>query len=142
MDKNALFQKFVAFSAAVHQVTNELTKGVRSEAITPIQYKILEYIAINQPLTLSEISDCMHISMPNTSRELKKLTELQLCEKIADDQDRRKQMIRLSAKGRSMMDEAFQRIGTRFHERIQACSEEELKEMEHALDLLRSKVFY
>lgn len=75
MDNNQLFQKFVAFSAAVHQITNDITKDVKSEALTPLQYKILEYIAVSQPVTLSEVSDCMQMSMPNTSREVKKLSQ-------------------------------------------------------------------
>ncbi|MCQ6561295.1 MarR family winged helix-turn-helix transcriptional regulator [Paenibacillus mendelii] len=142
MDKNALFKKFVAFSSAVHQLTNEMTKDVKSEALTPVQYKILEYIAISQPVTLSEISECMHMSMPNTSRELRKLSEKQLCEKAADIEDRRKQFVRLSMQGEAMMSEAFQRIESRFVDRINNASEEDLKEIEHALDLLHRKVFY
>lgn len=142
MDKNVMFQKFVAFTAAVHQITNEMTKDVRSEAITPLQYKILEYIAVSQPVTLSEISECMQMSMPNTSRELRKLSEGQLCEKITDHEDRRKQSIRLSPSGEDMMNEAFKRIESRFVKRIEQASAEELQEIERALDLLHNKVFY
>ena len=142
MDKDALFQKFVGFTTAVHEITNELTKDVKSDSITPVQYKILEYIAISQPVTLSEISECMHMSMPNMSRELRKLSEKQLCTKVTDDEDRRKQMIQLSEAGQAMMGEAFQRIQARFDERIKDASEEELKEIELALDLLHNKVFY
>ena len=142
MDKNEIFQKFVAFTTAVHQITNEITKGVKSGAVTPVQYKILEYIAVSQPVTLSEISECMLMSMPNTSRELKKLSERQLCEKVTDEEDRRKQCIRLSEKGEVMMNEAFGLIQSRFDERIRDVSEEELKEIETALDLLHRKVFY
>lgn len=142
MDKNVLFHKFVAFTDAVHQITNEMTKDVRSEAVTHAQYKILEYVALRQPVTLSEISDCMHMSMPNTSRELKKLIEKKLCQKVADTEDRRKQLIRLSETGEAMMNEAFQRIQTRFVQRIEAVSDEELQEIERALDLLHTKVFF
>lgn len=142
MDNNAIFRKFVAFTAAVHQITNELTKDVKSEAITLVQYKILEYIAVSQPVTLSEISECMHMSMPNTSRELRKLSEKQLCEKVAVTEDRRKQFIRLSEKGEAMMNEAFRRIEARFVQRIGTVSDKELGEIERALDLLHTKVFY
>ncbi|MNY75609.1 transcriptional regulator SlyA [compost metagenome] len=82
------------------------------------------------------------MSMPNTSRELKKLTDKQLCEKVADTEDRRKQFIRLSVKGQTVMNEVFAQIETRFNERIQGISEKELKEIEQALDVLHSKVFY
>ncbi|BBH22968.1 hypothetical protein Back11_43130 [Paenibacillus baekrokdamisoli] len=142
MDKNALFHKFVAFTNTVHEVTHEMTKDIKSAAITPVQYSILEYLAVSQPVTLSQISDCLHMSMPNTSRELKKLSEKNLCEKFADASDRRKQYIRLSMEGQAMMNEAFKRIETRFLQRIQKTSEEELGEIERALDVLQSKVFY
>ncbi|MDP4095856.1 MarR family winged helix-turn-helix transcriptional regulator [Paenibacillus sp. P96] len=142
MDKSSLFQKFVAFTTAVHEVTLELTKDVKSETITPVQYKILEYLTVSQPVTLSEISECTQMSMPNTSRELRKLSEKQLCEKHTDAEDRRKQVIRLSEKGEAMMRRSFDQIESRFAERIKEVSEEELKEIQRALDLLHHKVFY
>ncbi|MGM1047850.1 DNA-binding transcriptional regulator, MarR family [Paenibacillus uliginis N3/975] len=142
MDKVALFHKFVTFTTAVHEVTHEITKDIKPDDITPVQYSILEYIAVSQPVTLSEISDCKHISMPNTSRELKKLTEKNLCEKFDVAEDRRKQLIRLSEAGQTMMDGAFQRIGGRFLERIKDVSAEELEDIERALNVLQSKVFY
>lgn len=142
MDNNTLFQKFVTFTTAVHQITSEISKDVKSEALTPLQYKILEYIAVSQPVTLSEISDCMHMSMPNTSRELKKLTEKQLCERVTDPGDRRKQGITLSAAGQDMMNDAFRHIGVRFAERTGHLSEAERQEISRALDLLQEKVFY
>ncbi|MHA6531744.1 MarR family winged helix-turn-helix transcriptional regulator [Paenibacillus sp. BAC0078] len=142
MDKNNLFQKFVTFTTAVHQITSELSKDVKSEALTPVQYRILEYIAVSQPVTLSEISDCMNMSMPNTSRELKKLSTKNLCDKIVDPADRRKHSITLSAAGETMMNEAFQVIASRFAERIDNVTGEERKEIEHALEVLQEKVFY
>lgn len=142
MDNNSLFQKFVAFTASVHQITSDISKDVKAESLTPLQYKILEYIAVSQPVTLSEISECMHMSMPNTSRELKKLSEKQLCDRITDPADRRRQGITLSAAGEAMMNEAFQHIGIRFAERIAHLTGGERKEIERALDLLQQKVFY
>lgn len=142
MDKKALFHKFVAFTTAVHEVTHEMTKDVKSDAITPVQYRILEYIAVSQPVTLSQISDCQHMSMPNTSRELKKLTDKHLCEKFSAADDRRKQFVRLSKEGQAMMDEAFARIEARFLRRLADTSNDELAEIEHALDVLHAKVFF
>lgn len=142
MNKEALFRKFVTFTTAVHDVTHQMTKGIKPDDITPVQYSILEYIAVSQPVTLSEISDCKDMSMPNTSREIKKLSEKNLCEKYDDDEDRRKQLIRLSEAGQALMDDAFQRIDARFQDRIKEASPEELADIEHALDVLYTKVFY
>ena len=84
----------------------------------------------------------MQMSMPNTSRELRKLIEKGLIEKITDTEDRRKQFVCLSDNGKKMMNEAFAFIESRFLTRMQKASEEDLAEIEHALDILRTKVFY
>jgi DNA-binding MarR family transcriptional regulator len=142
MDKKALFYKCVSFTTSVHRVTHELTKNTKSDSVTPVQYNILEYIAVSQPVTPSEISDCQHISMPNTSRELKKLSEKNLIEKSSDTEDRRKQYIRLSEDGETMMNESFACVEFRFLDRIQNASKEDLEAINHALDILQKKLFY
>ncbi|MDW7613850.1 MarR family transcriptional regulator [Peribacillus simplex] len=142
MDKKALFEKMVTFTTSVHQVTHELTQNAKPDSITPVQYHILEYITVSQPVTPSEISDCQHISMPNTSRELKKLSEKNLIEKISDPEDRRKQYIRLSKEGETMMNEAFAIVESRFQSRLQQASKEDLTDIECAMDILQTKLFY
>ncbi|WP_018754383.1 MarR family transcriptional regulator [Paenibacillus terrigena] len=142
VDKEAFFQQIVAFTTAVHEVTHTFTKDIKPDDITPLQYGILEYLAVSQPVTLSQISDCKHISMPNTSREIRKLCEKNLCEKFDAADDRRKQMIRLSEEGQAMMNVAFARIGGRFLERMKGASEEEWKDIQQAMQVLHTKVFY
>jgi len=141
MDHGALFQKFVAFTSSVHEVTHELTRGVKSEDVTPVQYKILEYMIFSQPVTPSEIAECVDLSLPNTSRELRKLTEKGLCEKATDDADRRRQLFRLSADGQTMMGRVFAQAQQGFEQRIAGLTEKELQELEGALELLQKKVF-
>lgn len=142
MDKNTLFYKLVSFTSSVHRVTHDLTKNAKSDAISPVQYNILEYIAVNQPVTPSDISDCQGMAMSNTSRELRKLREKNVIEKIDHPEDRRKQTIRLSKEGEEMMNEAFSTIESRFLERIQHASQGDLEEIERALDILQKKLFY
>ncbi|OWR31889.1 MarR family transcriptional regulator [Saccharibacillus sp. O23] len=141
MTHDVLFQKFVAFTAAVHEVTHELTRGVKNEDVTPVQYKILEYMMVSQPVTPSEIADCADLSLPNTSRELRKLIEKGLCEKATDDADRRRQLFRLSADGQAMMGRIFGQAQQGFEERVAGLTETELQELEQALELLQKKVF-
>ncbi|WP_037286556.1 MarR family winged helix-turn-helix transcriptional regulator [Saccharibacillus sacchari] len=141
MDHGTLFQKFVAFTADLHEVSHELTRGVKNEDVTPVQYKILEYMMVSQPVTPSEIADCVDLSLPNTSRELRKLTEKRLCEKATDDVDRRRQLFRLSTDGQAMMGRVFAQAQQGFEQRIAGLTEDELKELEEALELLQKKVF-
>jgi MarR family transcriptional regulator, teicoplanin-associated locus regulator len=142
VDKSILFNKIVLFSASVSRVTHELTKDVKSDSITEVQYKILENILVSQPVTPSEINDCMHMSMPNTSRELSKLSKKNLIEKVSDSKDKRKQYIRLSPDGEVLMKEAFASIESRFLERIQNTTLEDLKDIEHSIEVLQTKLFY
>ncbi|EON72419.1 MarR family winged helix-turn-helix transcriptional regulator [Lysinibacillus sphaericus] len=141
MDKKSLFNQFVTFTTAVHEVTHDLTQNVNIDTVTPVQYKILEYIKVSQPVTPTEISDCQHMSLPNTSRELKKLLEKNLIQKITDTEDRRKQYICLTNDGENMMNEAFACVEARFQQLMQNVSEEDLAEIHHALNVLQSKVF-
>ncbi|GAA3349392.1 MarR family transcriptional regulator [Lysinibacillus sp. FSL M8-0216] len=141
MDKSSLFHQFVTFTANVHQVTHELTQNVTVANITPLQYKILEYIKVSQPVTPTEISECQHMSLPNTSRELRKLQDQNLIEKWNDTEDRRKQYIRLSIEGEKMMEAAFACIEERFLQLIQHATQEDIKDIQHALSILEQKVF-
>ncbi len=141
MDKSSLFHQFVTFTASVHQVTHELSQNVTVANITTLQYKILEYIKVSQPVTPTEISECQHMSLPNTSRELRKLQDQNLIEKYNDTEDRRKQYIRLSIEGDKMMEEAFACIEERFLQLIQHASQEDIKDIQHALTILEQKVF-
>ncbi|WP_274308991.1 MarR family winged helix-turn-helix transcriptional regulator [Solibacillus daqui] len=142
MNKNTLFDKLVSFTTSVHRVTHELTKNAKPDSISQVQYNILEYIAVSQPVTPSEINDCQNMSMPNTSRELSKLNKKKLIEKINDSKDRRKQYIRLSHEGEAIMNEAFASIESHFLMRIQNASKEDLEDIERAIDTLQKKLFY
>ncbi|MGE7694286.1 MarR family winged helix-turn-helix transcriptional regulator [Lysinibacillus sp. NPDC094177] len=142
MDKKVLFNQFVAFTAAVHQVTHELTQNVKIDNITPVQYKILEYIKVSQPVTPTEISDCQHMSLPNTSRELRKLQERKFIEKISDTEDRRKHYVCLTEDGEKIMEEAFACIEDRFQQLIQHASKKDLEDIHNALNILDNKIFH
>ncbi|WP_042473390.1 MarR family winged helix-turn-helix transcriptional regulator [Bacillus ndiopicus] len=141
MNKHDLFQQFVAFTATLHQVTQTLTQNVKLDHITALQYKILEYIQVSQAVTATEISDCLHISLPNTSRELRKLQERKLIEKTNDKLDRRKQVIRLTIDGEKMMTEAFACIEEQFSQLIQGASQKDVEAISEALAVLEQKVF-
>lgn len=141
MNRHELFQQFVVFTTAVHEIKHGMTQDLRASDITSVQYNILEYIAVSQPVTLSEISDCMHLSMPNASREMRKLLDKGLCTKDTAAEDRRVQYIRLSPQGQAMMDEVFQRVEARFRQHIGHLTEAELEEVQEALQLLQIKVF-
>lgn len=141
LDKSVLFQKLLLFTSDVIKTTQNLSKNVKVDDVTPVQYRILEQLAVSEPLTLSQISECQHISMPNTSREIKKLMEKQLCLKQDSPHDRRKQYISLSPEGEAMMKHTFSIVEARFNELIKDIPITDLQQIEAAVDLLQQKVF-
>ena len=140
--KSTLFKRFITFTASVHEVTHELTKDVRNRSLTPVQYGIMEYVFVSQPVNPSEISDCQHISLPNTSRELKKLHDMKLIKKVMDNQDGRKHTIILSEEGDRLMSGIFAEVELLFNKRMEQASTEDLEDIEKALNVLEKKVFY
>lgn len=142
MNEEQFFQKFITFTASVYQLKHALSNDLRPNDLTPIQYSILEYVSINQPVILSEISDCLQISLPNTSRELKKLTKKNLIKKFTDEKDRRKQYMSLSDEGKKVMNHVFHEIENKLKKRVDHLSAEQLEEINTAMALLQGKVFF
>ncbi|WP_224753962.1 MarR family winged helix-turn-helix transcriptional regulator [Paenibacillus terricola] len=140
VSKEALFEQLASLIASAHQLHYEMTKDLPMDDITPLQYEILEFLSVKQPITLSQLSECKGISMPNTSREIKKLTDKGLCEKIDDAGDRRKQYVRLSASGEARMAESFTHMKQLFLQRVEGVQDAELTQMSEAIGVLRATV--
>lgn len=141
MDKKILFNKLITFTASVERTVQEFSKDAKPDMVTPVQFSILQYITINKLVTLSQISHCEDISMSNASREIKKLENMDLIEKIDDIEDKRKQFIRLSINGEIIMNTAFSHIESRFLNIINELSESNLEDIYNAIDLLNHSLF-
>ncbi len=141
MDKNEFFQKVINFISNVHSSTHHLTKDSRSNEITPQQHSILEYVFFSKEVTTSQVADCLNISVPNTSRELKKLFKLGLIVKESNVKDRRMSTITLSDPGQNLMLNTFERIQKNFWEQAGELSEDEMTSIIFSIDVLNKKVF-
>ena len=142
MDKNHFFQAVMNFIGNVHASTHFLTKDARSNKITPQQHSILEYVFFSKEETTSQVADCLNISLPNASRELKKLFKLDLIVKESNAKDRRKTTISLSEPGQNLMLRTFERIQKKFWKQAGELSEDEMKSIIFSMDILEKKVFF
>ena len=142
MDKNQFFQNIISFIGNVHASTHSLMKDARSNKITPQQHSILEYIFFNKAVTTSQVADCLNISLPNASRELKKLSGLEFTVKEANEKDRRKTTISLSEPGQNLMLRTFERIQKNFWEQAGQLSEDEMRSIMSSMNILEKKVFF
>ncbi|UXO87114.1 MarR family winged helix-turn-helix transcriptional regulator [Bacillus safensis] len=135
------FKEFVAFASTFSELKHDLMSKVKPRELTPLQYLILEQLAVSEPLTPSEIADCQHMSLPNVSRELKKLHEKQFIDREEDCNDKRKHVIMLSGKGRACMNEAFQHIERMLIDSLSPSDIEQMDDIVQALRLLNQTIF-
>ncbi|TBL74534.1 MarR family winged helix-turn-helix transcriptional regulator [Paenibacillus thalictri] len=138
--KEIVFRQLTAVIASAHQLHYEMLKDVPLDDLTPLQYEIMEFLWVKQPQTLSQISECKGISMPNTSREIKRLSELGFCQKLEDREDRRKQHIHLTELGEKRMSAVFDHMREHFYRRIRGIPEDKLGEVSAAMALLESTI--
>ncbi|USB32688.1 MarR family transcriptional regulator [Paenibacillus sp. YPG26] len=141
VNKESLFQQLASMIASAHQLHFDMTKDMPMGDITPLQYEILELVSVKQPITASQLSECKGISMPNMSRELRKLKLKGLCEGIEDTGDRRKQYIRLSPLGEERIAAAFEHMRQLFMQRIEQIPDSKLAKISEAMGILDSTIF-
>ncbi|KLK98460.1 transcriptional regulator [Bacillus pumilus] len=134
------FKEFVAFASTFSELKHNMMSKVKPPELTPLQYLILEQLAVSEPLTPSNIADCQHMSLPNVSRELKKLQEKQFIAREEDRNDKRKHVIILSDKGRACMNEAFQHIERMLIDSLSPSDIEQMDDIVQALRLLNQTI--
>ncbi|WLF29089.1 MarR family winged helix-turn-helix transcriptional regulator [Bacillus altitudinis] len=135
------FKEFVAFASTFSELKHAMMSKIKPSDLTTLQYLILEQLAVSEPLTPSEIADCQHMSLPNVSRELKKLHEKQFIDRQEDKDDKRKHVIMLSKKGRACMDKAFQQIESMLMDSLSPSDQNQMDDIVQALRLLNQTIF-
>ncbi len=104
------FEAFLSFGMHFSHVSGKLLKLCKPESLTPKQFEILRIIEADKQITLSDLCGCAEIAMPNGSREVKKLSDMGLLQKIDDANDKRIQGISLSEAGVEMMNQAYGKL--------------------------------
>lgn len=141
MDYNQFFGEVMGFIAKVHEKSHEYLKEARPDGLTPLQCEIIEYIYFEEKRTVSGIADCLKMSLPNCSREIKKLENGGYVKKTQDENDRRKSYVCLDIKGKEFTDVTFERLKVRIFNKLGDMSEEEFETNIQAIRLLEKYIF-
>lgn len=120
----------------------EILEDTKPKDVTQIQYNILEYLYFKEAETTSNIAHCMYLSMPNTSRELKKLLAKDYIVKVIDKTDKRKYYISLSNEGRILMDDVMKRISIKVSKRYEHLSNDSQDKIIEALNYIKKELFF
>lgn len=89
MDQDELFQGIFRFLAKLHQLEDDLLAEFPERDLTEQQQNLMTVLYLSGPKNLSGLSRCLHINLPNCSREVKKLTQRGYVRKEGSCRDRR-----------------------------------------------------
>jgi len=128
------------FGFGFNKLSYELLEEIKPDGITSVQFKILQYLSDGERITLSQISCCLGMSVPNTSREVKKLFEKTLIQKSPDEHDKRVSFITLSPIGAELMNAAFARLKKNISVKYAHLESGEIDEIVKALALISEKL--
>lgn len=133
--------KMIEFFSLSQKTLFDFMDGAIPDNITPIQYNILEYIYFGEGCILSSMSECLYMSLPNTSREVKKLVGKGFITRQDDPNDKRKHYLLLTDDGRKLMDAALEKLLANANKKYEHLSAEDQREVVDLMDRLIKKIF-
>lgn len=137
MDK-LLFDRLISFGGRFHELEYELTYQAPLEGVSPLQYRILQYLLVGGPSGLSQLALCMDMSLPNCSREVRKLTESGYLQKDEGEGDRRRILIALSPAGSALVTAVFAHMQSVLAKRVGTLPASSRAQLIEALDTVES----
>jgi DNA-binding MarR family transcriptional regulator len=114
MDQDIIFKRTAAFISDLHNLESSLSGSTGKGTLTPLQQNLLRILYFSNPKTLSSLSECMNMNMPNTSREVKKLAQQELIVKSQSPDDKRIIELSLAEKGNKIVEFWLEKMKTAF----------------------------
>lgn len=119
------------FAAVVHQWVSD---GPRERAERG-QRKLLSSIAAGEPATLNSVARAIGRGAPAVSRSVDALVRAGLVERTQDPENRRRLALRLTAKGRELL-ESRTPGGASLRAKLERLAHSELRAVERAIEIL------
>jgi len=141
MNKDLIFTRTAAFISDLHDLESSLTNSTDKGALTPLQHNILQILYFSNPKTLSALSECMNMNMPNTSREVKKLVLLELIIKSPSPDDKRIVELTLTEAGQQIIEYGLNKMKIEFFKNSGNWTEERTKKYLESLTVLEQELF-
>ncbi len=105
-----------------------------------LQIQALVFVKFQKRVSMSDIADNFHIELPSATSLLKKLSEQKLVEREEDRKDRRIVLVKLTEKGRALLEEALKERRKKLEKVLSYLSEKERRELMSILKTLQNKL--
>ncbi len=125
--------EMLQFGVEFSQWSGALQQSVQPRELTPLQWEMLQVVAAAGETSLSQICDCTKQSLPNGSRELKKLVLGGWVQKHQSPWDRRESVLSLSPSGGALVHQAYGQLKETLRQHLADRSSQEWQELAQAL---------
>ena len=142
MTKDELFNRTAQFISKIHDFETSLSGQGGDDQVTSLQFDLLQILYFAGPKNLSGLSQCMNINLPNCSREVRKLTEIDLIRKTDSALDKRKTELSLTADGNSKVEFFMDQMKKNFFKQNGNWDEERIIKCLKSIEVLETEVFH
>lgn len=142
MTKDDLFNRTARLIAKIHDFETKFSDQGGDGEITALQYDLMQILFFSGKKNLSGLSHCLNINLPNSSREVKKLTTMGFIEKNKSLEDKRKTEITLTEKGILKIESSLAVMKEQFFSQSTDWSPERIKRCISSIDSLEKELFF
>jgi len=114
-----------AASRASIELKKTFQKHLGPLELKAVEFSILVLVASNESVNQKQLGESLDVSAPNMAITLDRMVERGWVERVRSTEDRRAQLIHLTAKGRQLVERAETIAATMEHEALQVLSEAE-----------------
>jgi DNA-binding MarR family transcriptional regulator len=124
------------FANSYGKVEQSIILATKPEGLSPLQYRILILLAGCDTKTPGQIAECLNLSMPNASRELKHLQTIGFIQKDRDTVDKRSQLVSLTPSAHQILNTTFTLMNQLLNQQFSHLSSSEIAHMVDAFNTL------
>ena len=84
------------------------------QQVTPAQLLALRYLSLNESSLMSDVAEGLDISFPAATKTIDRLVRKELASRLEDPRDRRVVRIRLTDRGKGLVDDVYEERSRRF----------------------------
>lgn len=100
-------QELSRLIGALKKILPQADKSFRADPFTCLRVHVLEYISTNKNTGMNELAQFLGITPPSATSIVSKLVRAELIERVSDKDDRRKVLLKVTPKGKKMLEKGM-----------------------------------
>jgi len=141
MTKDDVFRRTAAFISSIHTLEASLEHLITDEEFSSLQLNLMRILYFSSPRSLSSLSACVNMNLPNTSREIRRLTEAGVVCKSVSSRDKRITELSLTESGKKKVEEGLEVMKNCLFSSSGEWTEDRMMKYLESLSVIESELF-